>query len=113
MRLPNGGAAIVPAAKVRDYLLAEDHPVGGGKARVFLRAGYQATGWLRLLNALKTVAETGEVVSTQSGRFGDRFVVAGEIPAGRGRTLRVLTVWIIPTGENAPRLITAYPRRDR
>jgi hypothetical protein len=35
MKLPNGDRAMVHEAKVRDYLLSTDHPIGRFKARVF------------------------------------------------------------------------------
>ena len=41
MKLPNADAATVDDAKVRDYLLSPEHPVGRFKARVFRSAGYR------------------------------------------------------------------------
>ena len=41
MKLPNAARAIVDEAKVRDYLLSPEHPVGRFKARVFRAAGYE------------------------------------------------------------------------
>ena len=34
MRLPGAQRAIIDAAKVRDYLLSPEHPVGRAKARL-------------------------------------------------------------------------------
>jgi hypothetical protein len=40
--LPNADRAIVPEAKVRDYLLSNAHPVGRFKAVFFIALGYSA-----------------------------------------------------------------------
>ena len=45
MPLPNADRAVVDAAKVRDYLLSSEHPVGRFKAAVFASAGYQRDNW--------------------------------------------------------------------
>ncbi len=41
MQLPHAGEAIVPRGKVENYLLDLAHPIGGGKARFFLRFGFR------------------------------------------------------------------------
>jgi Domain of unknown function (DUF6883) len=41
--------------------------------------------------------------------FGPRYEVEGELTAPDGRRPRVSTVWPLDKGQNAPRLITAYP----
>ena len=46
MKLPHGADAEVPLAKVSDYLLSAEHPVGRFKARFFasLTVGCKARG---------------------------------------------------------------------
>jgi len=41
--------------------------------------------------------------------FGPRYEIEGRLVAPDGRRPRVCSVWQIDKGENAPRLITAYP----
>ena len=51
MKLPQGGRALVEDAKVRDYLLSDEHPVGRFKARAFASASalWDAAGsWVLL-----------------------------------------------------------------
>lgn len=52
MKLPNANSAIVDEAKVRDYLLSPEHPVGRFKARVFVAVGYRRQAWQRLRDDL-------------------------------------------------------------
>ncbi|GJG85381.1 hypothetical protein tb265_05620 [Gemmatimonadetes bacterium T265] len=44
MKLPNAERAVVDPAKVRDYLLSPDHPVGESKARFFATLGLTREG---------------------------------------------------------------------
>lgn len=107
MRLPNGEIAIIPAEKLRDYLLSRTHPVGRFKAEFFLRLGYTQQGWdvleADIRRLLRGNAEEGEETE-----YGKKYLVRGTItgPEGRGA---VLTVWTILHGEDVPRFITAYP----
>jgi hypothetical protein len=40
MKLPAAESAIIDEAKVREYLLSTEHPVGRFKARFFIGLGY-------------------------------------------------------------------------
>ncbi|HKH48502.1 MAG TPA: adhesin, partial [Thermoanaerobaculia bacterium] len=45
MKLPGADRAIVDEAKVRDYLLSSEHPVGRFKAAFFANVGYTRQDW--------------------------------------------------------------------
>jgi len=109
MRLPDAERAVVEDAKVRDYLLAPEHPVGRFKARVFAAAGYHALHWKRLQADLRLLAQSVDVTLARTDAFGRHFVGAGALAAPSGRPLPVVTVWLISSAGAAPRLITAYP----
>jgi hypothetical protein len=111
MKLPNAENAVVDDAKVRDYLLSPEHPVGRFKARVFRAAGYERHDWARLRDDLRALAQTLDVAPATPDPFGQRFVGTGLLPAG-ARSLPVLTVWLIPSEGAPPRLITAYPAAE-
>jgi hypothetical protein len=57
--------AIVDRGKVVDYLLNEAHPDNGGKARFFASCGFASDTPELLMEALRGVAEHGEVVAPQ------------------------------------------------
>jgi hypothetical protein len=45
VKLPAAERALIEPAKVRDYLLSRQHPVGRFKAVLFESLGYSADAW--------------------------------------------------------------------
>lgn len=109
MKLPNADAAVVDEVKVRDYLLAPDHPVGRAKARFFAALGFTRDGWPELRDALLAIARDGDAEAAEATVFGQKYAVRGILRGPAGRTAPVLTAWIVRRGEHAPRLVSAYP----
>lgn len=109
MKLPNGGAAVVSEAKVRDYLLSTAHPVGRFKARFFRGLGYTPEQWVRLQQDLLELARIGEAVLGQKNAYGQKYEVRGILISPAAREADVTTIWIILSGETDPQLITAFP----
>jgi len=108
MRIPRAEHAVVSPTKVRDYLLCIDHRVGGPKAQFFGRLGYKPTDWPVLLELLRATASL-DATATEVTRFGRKFLVHAALPGPNGRTAHIVVVWIILAGDDAPRLVTAYP----
>ena len=113
MKLPNVERAVVDPAKIRDYLLAPDHAVGGAKARFFAALGFTRDGWPLLRDALLAVAIGHDAEPGEATVFGQKYVVRGIIQGPGGRAAWVLTAWIVRAGEDAPRLVSAYPGEPR
>jgi len=113
MKLPNVGRAIVPRAKIVDYLLSPTHADGASKAAFFLRFGFAASEWETLANALLRHARETEVTRTKDSPFGKRYMIEGIIHAPDGRTPFVRTIWFVEAGEDTPRFVTAYPLKER
>lgn len=109
MRLPHAERAVVDAAKVRDYLLASDHRVGRGKARFLNALGFSRAAWPALRDALLAHAQSGDAEAGEASVFGQKYAVRGMLRGPTGRGALVVTAWIIRRGEDAPRLVTAYP----
>ena len=109
MRLPNYKNAIVDERKLRDYLLSQSHPVGRFKARFFAAVGFRSDDWLVLKQELLKIAVRGEATLLQETTFGRSYLVVGTVTGPRGRTADVATVWIVRSGDDAPRLVTVYP----
>ncbi len=108
MRLPFVDQANISQTKLVEYLLNPDHPRGRGKAQFFLRLGFRRDQPDTLRQALLRLASTAEMAET-TGMFGRKFVGAGELETPGGRTVRVVTVWILADGAPPPQLVTAYP----
>ena len=109
IRLPRAEDALVDETKVRDYLMSADHPVGRFKARVFASVGYHRDDWPRLRDDLKALAERIDVVLVRAARFGYRYAGPGHLAGPNGSLLPIVSVWLIPSPGEPPRLITAYP----
>jgi hypothetical protein len=108
LQLPNAGRAVVDPAKVRDYVLAPEHPVGRAKARFFTALGFTRAEWPALWDALVAHAR-GEAEPARGGPHGQKFAVRGILQGPAGRAAPVVSVWIVLVGEEVPRLVTAYP----
>lgn len=108
MRLPNGEFARVDPEKLNEYLLAENHPVGGPKARFFQAIGFPPAEGGRLRTEFVRLAREGDVVDETIGEYGIKYTVEGMITSPTGRRVKVRTVWIAEPDES-PRLVTAYP----
>ncbi|MGA3211024.1 MAG: DUF6883 domain-containing protein [Terriglobales bacterium] len=109
MRLPNAGFARIDERKIVDYLLNPSHPDNGGKARFFEVLGFSVLNPEDLRASLSNLAGSGEVVEQEASVHGQKYVVEGAISFRSGRSSIVRSVWIIETGKQAPRLVTAYP----
>lgn len=108
MQIPGADHAVVEPAKVRDYLLSREHPIGRFKARVFASAGYRFHNWTQLQRDLQVIARSVDAVLTRSEPYGQFFEIRAILEGPEG-TLPVLTVWILRTDESGPRFVTAYP----
>ena len=108
MRLPNGDQAEVPPAKVRDYLLSSQHPVGRFKAQVFRSLGYDQENWTRLAEQLLTIAREGDAQEVESP-FGRKFSIVATLIGPNGRSASIITIWVLGRNDSKPRFVTAYP----
>lgn len=109
MRLPNADRAVVEARKVREYLLALDHPIGRAKARFFRALGVDQRAWTRLQEALQRHAVDGEAEEQTQSPYGRKFLVRGSLVGPGGAAVPLVSVWIIVPEDDRPRLVTAYP----
>ena len=103
----------IDQSKITGYLLNETS--GRGKATFFLRLGFRAENWELLAEALKRQARESEVISMVDSPYGKRYSIDGtiETPDNREPRPRVRTVWILESGTQAPRLITAHPAKEQ
>lgn len=107
MRL-DAATAVVPAEKLRDYLLSSAHPIGRYKSMFFRSLGYTQDQWQVLERDLRAHL-SNEARSAGVTEYGRKFSVSGPLSGPNGRSAGVVTLWIILTGERTPRFVTAYP----
>lgn len=113
MTIPGAEHAQVEDAKVRDYLLSHEHPVGRFKAAFFTSLGYSRESWRLLQQDLQVMAHSDDARAGQASAFGQKFEVSATLRGPSGREALVVTVWILLKDEGFPRLVTAYPGESR
>ena len=109
MELPNRESAYIPQSKLTEYLLSETHPDGSSKARLLFAAGFDMAKVNILEQGLISIAQTGQVEEVTASVYGRKYVIDGALTSPNGDLIQLRTVWIIDTGQTAPRLVTAYP----
>lgn len=109
MALPNHERAVVSEEKIVDYLLSTTHRDGRHKAAFFLAFGFVPERWEELASAILRHASDNPVAKQELTNYGTRYVVEGTMNMADGRDALVRTVWFVETGEDVPRLVTAYP----
>lgn len=109
MKLLQAEQAIVPPAKVVNYLLSSTHRAGKSKAAFFRAFGFSADNWPIMADALRRHAFQNSVVETEETEFGVRHVVDGPMEAPDKTLLNVRSVWYIDKVGDAPRFVTAHP----
>ncbi len=113
MKLPNYEKAVVPKAKITDYLLSLTHRDGCSKARFFMRFGFSAEQWEIFAEALKRHAADNEIAKTEASYFGTRYVIEGILFSSDGRNPSVRSVRFVENESDIPFFVTAYPLKGK
>ena len=108
MRLPNAENAIIPAEKLRDYLLRAEHPYNRGKAAVFAALGYTEANWRQLEADIRAQHLILDAELGKPSDFGAKYEVRGLLRGPLGVRV-IITVWMIDVDSEVPRLLTAHP----
>ncbi len=66
-------------------------------------ADWSAAGWLHLL--------TPEALAAGSTPYGDKFIIRGSLTGPSGRSLKILSVWMLENATGLTNFITLYPDR--
>src|ERR1035437_756248 len=111
MKLSNATKAVVERGKMVDYLLNPAHPDNGGKAEFFVKLGFRRTAWKTLAEALRTLAAKTEAAQSVKSSHGQKHVIVGRIESPAGKSPLVQTIWIVDSGSDVARLVTAYPHQ--
>jgi hypothetical protein len=109
MPIPHADAAFIPPEKLTDYLLNVRHPIGGSKANWLHGLGYDLAKPAVLEQDLLALVRTTDDYAEKDSPFGTKYVVSGTITTPTGKEVNLTTVWIIDSGNDRPRLVTAYP----
>ena len=106
--LPNYQNAVILRDKLEGYALNPGHPVGKNKAVVFRSAlGFEQSDWEMLRDSIFMELPYHEAVVGKTDRYGTRYNVTMPITGPNGRTVDVLTAWIVEAGNDYPSIVTA------
>lgn len=97
----------IDESKIVGYLLS--HSKGRGKALFFLGFGFRVEAWQEAAEAIKAQAIANPVATAVDSPYGIRYSVDGELTTPSGRRPRVRTVWMLESGSDKLRFITAFP----
>ena|SRR3989338_5400966 len=108
MKLPNADKVIISKRKITNYILSETHQQGWGKAKFFIKYGFEIANYMEFTNVLKRMAKVEKVKKIIKTKHGVKYVLEGKIKTPTGIKIKVRTVWIIEKGNTVPRLVTSY-----
>jgi hypothetical protein len=110
VRLPRAREATIPTAKLASYALDPAHERGRHKARMFASAsalGITVSDWRYLHDQILAQLPEGEVRSTHITPFGIAYEVIVMIDGLDGRTVPVVTTWMVAP-DTPPRLTSTW-----
>lgn len=93
---------IVPKEKITDYLLVSKKQ--NDKLFFLTKLGYSLHNYQDLINDIRFIAATGEIVLSRESEFGSLYKINGLL-----KNTMVVTVWIEQISYNAFRFVTLYP----
>ena len=113
MQIPNADRAVIEPAKLHGYLLSSSHPVGRFKAPFFLGLGYSSQEWRQLESDLRSQHLSQDATPEERGPSGQKYAIHATLIGPSGRAAEVVSVWVVRTGEEFPRFVTADPGGGR
>jgi len=110
--LPSAERAFIDDAKLVQYSLAVDHPVGANKALLFRRVlGFTVRDADTLRRLILEAVLVYETVPGRRDEFGERYAVDFPVKTEVGSAV-VRSAWILRKDENFPRLTSCFVLPD-
>ena len=113
MQIPNSDRAVIDPVKLHGYLLSRSHPVGRFKAPFFYALGYSSENWRQLEVDLRAQHLSRDVTLEDQTPYGQKYSIRATLVGPSGSSASMMSVWIVRTGEEIPRFVTAYPEVGR
>lgn len=109
MKIPNNNLSFVADNKITDYLLSDIHEIGKHKAVFFKRFGFDISDINTFKGSLIQHSIDRDIEKTKDSDFGVKYELKCEINTPDNRNPCIVTVWIVESGQEKPKLVTAYP----
>lgn len=113
MQIPNADRAVIEPAKLHGYLLSRSHPVGRFKAAFFLALGYSSENWRQLEADLRSQHLSQDATPERPSPYCQKYATRATLIGPSGDSADVVSVWVVRTGEEFARFVTAYPEGGR
>ena len=113
MQIPNADRAVIDPVKLHGYLLSRSHPVGRFKAPFFQALGYSSENWCQLEVDLRTQDLSQDVRLEGQTPYGRKYSIHATLVGPSGSSADMVSVWIVRTGDELPRFVTAYREVSR
>lgn len=113
MKMPGCDESYVPAGKISDYLLSKTHEHGKSKEAFFSSFGFTADTPLEFEEALLKHARERDVQENADSDYGKKYVLQCELKTPDSRNPCIVTVWLVENDATVPKLITAYPAKEK
>ncbi len=101
--------AVIAEAKILNYLLKWQPE--GDKSRFLASAGYGMLEASRLAQDIRTQLLPLEAVFEEATEYGDKYRIQGVLTGPNGRSLRVVTAWMIEHESGRTKFLTLFPDR--
>jgi len=75
---------------------------------IFSRLGYHSENWEMLQTDLQAFLLLDTVFKVDT-KYGKKYETCGNITGPAGKTVPIVTAWILLNGDNFPKFITAHP----
>jgi hypothetical protein len=98
---------VIPAEKLRDYLLNAANPDNRGKARLFAALGYFPENWEVLATDLRIQHLPNEAKESGISPTGVKYYIIAPLSGPTGRA-NIKSIWQIDFGAEVPRFLSAY-----
>ncbi len=93
---------IVPKEKITDYLIVPKKQ--NDKLFFLAKLGYSLHNYQDLINDIKFIAVTGEIVLSRESEYGSLYKINGLL-----KDIMVVTIWFEQISYDAFRFVTLYP----
>jgi hypothetical protein len=113
LHIPNADRAVIESAKLHADLLSRNHPIGRFKAAFFLTLGYSLDNWQLLEADLRNQHLSQDTTTDEPTAYGQKYAIRATLVGPSGRSAEMVSVWVVRTGEDFPRFVTAYPEAGR
>lgn len=108
MKLP--ADAVIAQTKLTEYLLKfrrEDD-----KSLFLGRAGYKLDNWQQLEKDLRQQILSLEAIEYEQTPYGDKYEIRGTLTGPNGKSLPVVTIWMIECSSQKTKFITLFPNKE-